>query len=48
MNTFYEELKKKNEEKLEGHDDLADLKRATFNHFLTIEVGERERTQRRG
>ena len=35
MNKSYEELKKKNEEKLEGHDDLADLKRATFNHFLT-------------
>ena len=37
MNKSYEELKKKNEEKLEGHmhDNLADLKRATFNHFLT-------------
>ena len=34
MNNSYEELKKKSEEKLEGHDDLRDLKRATFDHFL--------------
>ena len=34
MKNSYEELKKKTDEKLEGHDDLRDLKRATFNHFL--------------
>ena len=31
MNKSYEELKKKSEEKLEGHDDL---KRAAFNHVV--------------
>ena len=34
MNKSYEEIRNKTEEKLEGHDDLRDLKRATFNHFL--------------
>ena len=34
MKNSYEELKKKSEEKLEGYDDLRDLQRATFNHFL--------------
>ena len=34
MKKSYEELEEKNEEKLEGYDDLQDLQRATFNHFL--------------
>ena len=34
MKKSYVELKKKSEEKLEGYDDLRDLQRATFNHFL--------------
>ena len=30
----YDELKKKNDEELDGYDDLRNLKVATFNHFL--------------
>ena len=34
MKKSYEKLKEKSEEKLEDYDNLRDLKRATFNHFL--------------
>ena len=34
MEKSYEDLKKKNDEDLDGHDDLRNLKLVTFNHFL--------------
>ena len=34
MKKAHDELKKKSDEKLEGYDDLRDLKLMTFSHFL--------------
>ena len=34
MEKSYEDLKNKNDEDLDGHDDLRNLKLVTFNHFL--------------
>ena len=35
MKNSYEAMTKKSKEKMGDYDDLADLKRATYNHFLT-------------
>ena len=34
MKKSYDDLKKKNDEELDGYEDLRNLKLATFNHFL--------------
>ena len=48
MKNSYEAMTKKIKDKMDDYDDLADLKRATYNHFLTKWENENEKNKLKG